>query len=108
LDIKTGEKGIYAETALQLAAYKAAEYYVDADGDEQPMYDVEHCGAIHVTADDALLVPTISEHEQLLMFRIASKVADYDNDKDRLVLPPIRPPTSGGPIPRIVWEGDQR
>jgi hypothetical protein len=108
LDIKTGEKGIYAETALQLAAYRAAEYYVDQNGDEQPMIGVEHCGAIHLTADDALLVPTVSDHEQLLMFRIAGKVADYDNDKDGLVLPPIRPPASGGPIPRIVWEGDQR
>jgi hypothetical protein len=107
LDIKTGEKGIYAEAALQLSAYRNAEYYVDQNGDEQPMIGVDHCGAIHVTADDALLVPTVSEHEQLLMFRIAGKVADYDNDKDGLILPPMRPPASSGPIPRIVWDGTE-
>jgi hypothetical protein len=50
LDIKTGATGVFSETALQLAAYRNAEYYVDADGDEQPMIAVDGCAAIHVTA----------------------------------------------------------
>ena len=105
LDIKTGEKGIYAETALQLAAYRFAESYVDADGDEQPMPTVEHTGAIHITADDAQLIPTVSEREQLTMFRIAQKIYEYDKDKDGLILPALRLPTSS--TARVVWDGDQ-
>lgn len=36
-DIKTTRSGIFGETALQLAAYRAAEVYLDGNGDEQPM-----------------------------------------------------------------------
>ena len=105
LDIKTGEKGIYPETALQLSAYRFAEFYLDADGDEQPMPTVDNCGAIHITADDAQLIPTVSEREQLTMFRIAQKIYEYDKDKDGLILPALRLPTSS--TARVVWDGDQ-
>jgi hypothetical protein len=102
LDIKTGEKGIYAETALQLAAYRFSEFYVDQDGNEQPMIPVEHTGAIHVTADDAQLIPTVSERDQLTTFRIAQKIYEYDKDKDGLILPALQLPT--GSTARIIWE----
>jgi hypothetical protein len=39
-DIKTSRSGIYAETALQLAAYRFAEVYLDDDGSEKPMADL--------------------------------------------------------------------
>ena len=102
LDIKTGEKGIYPETALQLAAYRFAESYVDADGDEQPMPTVEHTGAIHITADDAQLIPTVSEREQLTTFRIAQKIYEYEQDKDGLILPALRLPTAS--TARVIWD----
>jgi hypothetical protein len=102
LDIKTGEKGIYAETALQLSAYRFAEFYLDQDGAEQPMISVEACGAIHITSDDAVLIPTVSDREQLQMFRIAQKVYEFDKDKDGLILPALRLPTSS--TARVVWD----
>jgi len=104
LDIKTGEKGIYAETALQLSAYRFAEFYLDTDGNEQPMIPVDNTGAIHVTADDAQLIPTVSEREQLQIFRIAQKVYEFDKDKDGLILPALRLPTNS--TASIIWDGD--
>jgi hypothetical protein len=40
-DIKTSRSGIFAETALQLAAYRFAEVYLDDDGTERPMADLD-------------------------------------------------------------------
>ena len=105
MDVKTNEKGIYAETSLQLAAYRYSEFYVDADGKEQPMIAVDHCGAVHVTSDEALLVPTLSWPEQFKTFRIASKVRDWVKSNDELVLNGIRPPdNTRTATARIVWE----
>lgn len=39
-DIKTTRSGIYGETALQLAAYRAAEAYLDSDGNEKSLADL--------------------------------------------------------------------
>lgn len=104
LDVKTNEKGIYAETALQLAAYRYSEFYVDNDGKENPMIQVDHCGAIHVTSDDAVLVPTLSGPEQFKTFRIASKVREFTKANDELILNGIRPPSQAPSTARIVWE----
>jgi hypothetical protein len=99
LDIKTGEKGIWPETALQLAAYRNAERYVDNHGDEQPMPTVDQCGAIHVTADDAILVPTFSGAQAFKMFRHAKIMYEFDKDKDGYILPALlHPKTSAAHI----------
>jgi hypothetical protein len=47
LDWKTS-KGVYPETACQLAAYQNAEFYIDDDGAEQPMPEVDALGVVHV------------------------------------------------------------
>jgi hypothetical protein len=39
-DYKTSGKGLYAETAMQLAAYRWADVYLDDKGEEQSMPDV--------------------------------------------------------------------
>lgn len=48
LDLKTSS-GVYGSTALQLAAYARAEFYVDTDGAEQPLPDIDRYGVLHVT-----------------------------------------------------------
>lgn len=48
MDWKTG-KNVYGEVALQLAAYRNAEFYLDADGNEQPMPEVDGLAVVHVT-----------------------------------------------------------
>jgi hypothetical protein len=52
IDLKTG-KGIYADTALQLAAYRYAEGLLLPDGTEVRMPEVDHCGIVHVATDGA-------------------------------------------------------
>jgi hypothetical protein len=47
LDWKTS-KGVYGETAMQLAAYAHAEFYADDDG-EHDMPDVDGLAVVHVT-----------------------------------------------------------
>lgn len=47
LDIKTG-KGVYPETALQLAAYRYSEFIAGADGAEIPMPEVDGCAVLHL------------------------------------------------------------
>ena len=51
LDIKTNKSGPFGETALQMAAYGHAEIYVDVDGAEHPMPEVDFYGVVWVRAD---------------------------------------------------------
>lgn len=59
LDIKTGRSGIFPDAALQMAAYRHAEVYLDAQGLEHPMdsWAITRSGAIHVRADGYDLIP---------------------------------------------------
>ena len=51
MDIKTTRSGIFGETALQLAAYAHAEFYVSGDESEKPLPRASRGFAIHVRAD---------------------------------------------------------
>lgn len=48
IDLKTS-KSVYGETAMQTAAYSKADFYLDADGNEQPMPEVAATYVAHVT-----------------------------------------------------------
>jgi hypothetical protein len=56
LDWKTS-KGVYGSTALQVAAYAGADFYVDDNGDEQPVPEVDRIGVVHVTEAGTCLRP---------------------------------------------------
>lgn len=83
LDVKTS-KGVYAETALQLAAYRGCEFYVtDDDPDtEYPMPEVERVGVLHVTPDGTCLYPMAGGADPweawLAVMTVAKKRADID------------------------------
>lgn len=51
IDLKTS-KGVYGETALQTAAYAEGEFYMDDNGDEQPLPEVVATYVAHVTPLD--------------------------------------------------------
>jgi hypothetical protein len=93
-DIKTNRSGIFGETALQLAGYRYADVYVDGDGAEAPMVEVDGCAAIHVRADGADLIPVIAEEKQLRQLRYAQQIAEFDKTSRELVGAPIPPPSS--------------
>jgi hypothetical protein len=77
LDIKTTRSGVYGETALQLSAYRHAEHYLDEDGNEQPMPEVDRTGVIWVRADGYDLVPVDTGPDIYRYFRAAQHVAHF-------------------------------
>ncbi|BCP29575.1 hypothetical protein [Mycobacterium intracellulare] len=107
LDAKTNEKGIFGETALQLAAYRYADFYLDADGKEQPMVDVEGCGAILVNSEQAQLIPCTSGPEQFKSFRIAAAMRDIVNGSRDLVGTALEPDDPNPSTARLVYQEQQ-
>ncbi len=77
LDWKTGGKGIFRESALQLAAYRNAEVYVDADGAEQPLPNVDAVGAVWLRADGYDLIPVQADADSFRTFLYALQVARF-------------------------------
>lgn len=83
LDVKTSRSGIFGETALQLAAYRYADVYVDENGDEQPMLEVDAVCGLHVRADDYDLRPIEAGPEQLREFLYVQQVARFTSDTSK-------------------------
>lgn len=75
LDVKTTRSGVYGETALQLAAYRYADRYLDADGQAADMPQVDATGVIWVRADGYDLVPVQADEQALTAFRHIAVVA---------------------------------
>ena len=95
LDIKTG-KGVYDSHALQLAAYAHAEVYLDDAGEVRAWTEPERCGAIHLTADSAELIPVDAGARAYMTFRHAATIARFRREveearKDRRPWPVGRP-----------------
>lgn len=68
-DIKTSRSGIYGETALQLAAYRYADVYLDSEGAEKEMIDVDAAHAIWVRADGYSVYPMETGQRVFMDFR---------------------------------------
>jgi hypothetical protein len=95
LDIKTSRSGIFGETALQLAAYRYADTYVDENGDEQPMHEVDDVYGLHVRADGYDLLPITAGPEQLRTFLYVQQVARFTTTTSKeLVGTALTPPRS--------------
>lgn len=92
LDVKSNRSGIFGETALQLGGYRYAETYVDEDGVEQDMLEVDRTGAVWVRPDGYDLVPVEAGETQFRKFLYAQQMADFvANDRD-LIGDPIASP----------------
>lgn len=64
LDVKTNRSGPFGETALQMSAYGHAEVFVDPDGQEQPMPEIDWYGVVWVRADGYDVYPyDVTERE---------------------------------------------
>jgi hypothetical protein len=78
LDWKTGGKGIYPEFALQLAAYRRAEFYLDALGNEHAMPKVDAAGCVWLRGDGSYdLVPLETGDDVFATFLHALQVARF-------------------------------
>ena len=89
-DIKTNRSGIYGDTALQLAAYRYAEVYID--GDEIPMPEVDDTWAIWVRADGYQVVPLRADRNTFDDFRRVAAVARVAERLKSYVLPSLEAP----------------
>lgn len=96
LDLKTTRSGIYSEVALQLAAYRYAEFYLDDRGREQPMPEVDACGAVWVRADGYDLVPVDAGPRTFRTFLYVQQVAHFTTGES-LVGDVLTPPTPEEP-----------
>jgi len=76
-DYKTGQSGIWGETALQLAAYRYADAYVAQDGTEIPMREVgvTEAKAVWVRADGYDVYPLNTDGHVFKVFLHVLQVA---------------------------------
>jgi hypothetical protein len=86
LDIKTTRSGIFAETAIQLAAYRNAEFYLDSYSREHPMPAVQKVGAIWVRGDGYDLIPVDAGPDTYKVFRHAQQIARFQTTTSKTVI----------------------
>lgn len=94
VDYKTG-KGVYGEVALQVAAYRYAEVYLDVDGNEHPMVEVERTFVLHIQPDTYDLIPLVADEFafQNYLKAQANYLANVQSRKlDKLIGLPLNPP----------------
>lgn len=91
-DIKTARSGVFGETGWQMAGYRYGDHYVDDNGDEQPMLEVDGCAVIHVRADGCDLVPVTAGLAELRTLRYIAQVAEACETMRDLVGDAILPP----------------
>ena len=83
LDVKTSRSGIFGETALQLAGYRFADVFVDADGVEQPMPEFHLALGLHIRADGYDLYPMTAGRDQHRELLYAREVGRFVTDHSR-------------------------
>lgn len=84
-DYKTG-KGVYGEVALQLSAYRSAEFIGLPNGDEAPMPAVDACVVLHLTPDGYSLIPVEAGPDEFRSFLYAAEVRRFAVSRSREVL----------------------
>jgi hypothetical protein len=87
MDVKTGGKDIYPEVALQLAAYRYAEFIGAPDGSEVPMPEVDGCVALHLPdAGDYSLIEVRADEEVFRAFLYVREVFRFASETYKTVL----------------------
>lgn len=85
LDVKTG-KDIYPEVALQMAAYRHAEFIGLPDGNEEPMPPVDGAVALHLTGDAARLIEVETGERVFGAFLYAREVFRWQEEIAKTVI----------------------
>lgn len=77
LDVKTSKSGIFPETGLQVVAYGNAETYLDENGEEVPMPEIDTYAALWVRADGYDLKPLHVTEDDFRVFLYVAEVARW-------------------------------
>lgn len=91
LDVKTS-KSVYGSTALQVDAYRHAEFYVDDDAPdvEIPMPEgIERLGVLHVTENGTELRPLDSTGEPFRIFQHVAYLAKKRDAIENFITEPV-------------------
>lgn len=96
VDIKTSRSGPFGEVALQLAAYRFADFYVDDDGTEVPMPTFDSVHVLWLRADGYDLYPVeadVAEHRAFLYVQQVAMFAARSRDLigDSRIPPQVKP-----------------
>jgi hypothetical protein len=83
LDYKTG-KAVYPEVALQLAAYRYADFY-DNGGEPTELPEVDRCMVVHIRPQKYAVVPVTADENVFRSFRAVRKVYDFMKEGDKLL-----------------------
>lgn len=82
LDLKTTRSGVFAENALQLAAYRYADFYIGADGLEHAVPKVDRAGVVWLRGDRSYeLVPVEAGDREFALFRAVLAVAKFADQR---------------------------
>ncbi|MGI5485191.1 hypothetical protein [Microtetraspora malaysiensis] len=79
LDWKTNNKGPYGDMAFQLAAYRYAEIWLDNDGNEIPMPEIDEVGVVWLRADGYDLYPFHADRDVFRQFLYIAQVAQAND-----------------------------
>lgn len=92
LDLKTS-RSVYGETALQIAAYMRAEFYLSEDDQELPLPAVDATAVVHLTEIGSFCHPLSDDPAAIdaafLLFRHAAHIARNKDTIAGFVRPPI-------------------
>lgn len=91
IDYKTTGSGVYPEAALQLAAYRYAEFVGLPDGTEAPMPAVDGCAVLWLRPDGYDLIPVQADEQVFTHFRYVVECARWMEDISKGVI--------GAPLP---------
>lgn len=87
IDVKTGGKDVYPETALQLAAYRYAEFIGLPDGSEEAMWAVDGAAVLHLPATGGYsLVDVRTDEDVFRSFLYAREVFRWQEETSKSVL----------------------
>jgi hypothetical protein len=95
LDLKTTRSGVFSESALQLAAYRHAEWVVDTADVVVPMLEVDRCAVVWLKADRTYeLVPVDAGGTSFRTFLYALEIGRFLARDDVLGTPIAAPLTA--------------
>jgi hypothetical protein len=86
LDNKTTRSGVHAEVALQLSAYRYADYILGETGDQLPMPNIEGGAVVHVRPEGWQLVPVRCDEDIHRYFTSLIPVFEWDKEVSKTVL----------------------
>lgn len=78
IDYKTTRSGVHEEVALQLAAYRFADYIIREDGGRVPMPQSDAGAVLHVRPEGWSLVPVKADEEAFATFLHLREIFEWE------------------------------